>query len=64
VALAHRETGEPKFRTVLIEATERSLESVLQIGEQPGERALGKMPGLFTSPPPHVIGYVDSPLGP
>lgn len=64
VALAHRETGEPKFRTVLIEATERSLESLLQMGEPQGQRALGKMLGLFTSPTPHVIGYVDSLLGP
>jgi hypothetical protein len=30
------------------------------MGEQPGERALGKMLGLFTSPTPHVIGYVAS----
>ncbi len=60
VVLAHRETGEPKFRLVLIEATEEALASLLHMGEQPGERALGKMLGLFTSPTPHVIGYVAS----
>jgi hypothetical protein len=60
VALAHRETGEPKFRMVLIEATQKTLASLLHMGEQPGERALGKMLGLFTSPTPHVIGYVAS----
>jgi hypothetical protein len=58
VALAHRETGEPKFRMVLIEATQKALASLLHMGETPGERALGKMLGLFTSPTPHVIGYV------
>lgn len=58
MALAHRETGEPQFRQVLVEATERALASLVHMGETPGERALGKMLGLFTSPTPHVIGYV------
>jgi len=60
VALAHRETGEPKFRLVLMEATDRALTSLLHMGETPGDRALGKMLGLFTSPTPHVLGYVAS----
>jgi hypothetical protein len=60
VALAHRETGEPNLRLVLIQATDRALTSLLHMGERPGERALGKMLGLFTSPTPHVLGYVAS----
>ncbi len=60
VALAHQQTGEPQFRQVLIEATENALSSLLKMGERPGVRALGKMLGMYTSPTPHVIGYVSS----
>jgi len=55
---AHRETGDPKLRRIIVESTERAIQSLLRMGEQPGDRALGKMLGMYTAHTPHVIGYV------